>query len=423
MGRLVKFEKRVNEKARKAIKDLERNMSSEARLTAIQTLIPLGLAAVEAELQKELLDLIGVRYGRGNDIKRWGYNPGSVFLGDQKVKIEVPRARNILTQEEVQLSSYERLQDQQMIDDMALSRVICGMSQRNYERAAQQVPETFGIKKTSTCRRFIRASSAKLKAFMERDLSTIDIVAIFIDGKFLAENEIVIALGVTMDGDKIPLGFVETSTENHTICKQFLNGLKDRGLNLEREILFIIDGGKGIRKGIKEVMADKAIIQRCQWHKRENVVKYLSKEQQEEFRKKLQIAYGQPSYDKARAKLDVVKKELRLLNESAVASLEEGLEETLTLHRLGVFEKLGESLKTTNCVENVNKRLGVYTDRVDRWQNSNQRQRWVATALIEIEPRLRKVRGYKFLSELRMAMENGTSKGKQTKSEENKRAA
>jgi transposase-like protein len=423
MGKVVNFEKRVNNKARKTIRHLEKNMSSEARLIAIQTLIPLGLAAVEAELQRELQDLLGARYSRGNDVKRWGYNPGSVFLGDQKVKIEVPRARNVRTREEVQLSSYDRLQDQQMIDDMALSRVICGMSQRNYERAAQHVPETFGIKKTSTCRRFIRASSAKLKDFMERDLSGYDIVAIFIDGKFLAENEVVIALGVTIDGDKVPLGFIETSTENHKVCKDFINGLKERGLNLEREILIIIDGGKGIRKGVKEVMGNKAIIQRCQWHKRENVVSYLAKDKQAEFRKKLQTAYGQPTYEKAKARLDTVKKELRLINQSAVASLEEGIEDTLTLHRLGVFERLGESLKTTNCVENVNKRLGVYTDRVDRWQNSNQRQRWVATALLEIEPRLRKVRGYKFLNDLRMAMENYTSIGKQTESEENKRAA
>jgi transposase-like protein len=289
---------------------------------------------------------------------------------------------------------------------MALSRVIHGMSQRNYEKAAIHVPETFGIKKTSTCRRFIRASGKKLKEFMERDLSEHDIVAIFMDGKHFAGNEIVIALGVTLAGEKIILGMIETSTENHLVCKKFLLGLKDRGLNLDNEILFILDGGKGLNKGVNDVMKEKALIQRCQWHKRENVVSHLDKKNQDSFRGKLQAAYNLPTYEKARDRLNSIGRELKLLNKSALASLHEGLEETLTLHSLGVFGKLGESFKTTNCIENVNKQLATHTDRVDRWQNSDQRQRWVATTLLLIEPRLKKVKGYQHMGQLREAMTN-----------------
>lgn len=402
--RIINRGKRINAKARQSIEELERDMSFESRMAMIQSLIPLGLKAVELELLQEIAALAGPRYSRGGDIKRWGENPGSVYLGDQKVQMPVPRVRNVKTKTEVPLKAYERLQSPQVIDDMALSRVINGMSQRDYEKASIAVPETFGIKKTSTCRRFIRASAKKLKELLERDLSRHDIVAIFMDGKSFAENEIVIALGVTIDGDKVLLGFVETSTENHKVCKQFLLSLKDRGLNLENEMLFILDGGKGLYKGVKEVMGEKAIIQRCQWHKRENVVSYLDKENQDRFRCKLQAAYEQPTYEKAKNRLEAIKRELRLINESAVASLEEGFEETLTLHRLGLFTKLGESFKTTNCIENVNKLLATKTDRVDRWHHSNQRQRWVATAMLEIEPRLRKVRGHKFLGELRSAM-------------------
>ena len=402
--RIINRGKRINAKAQQAIEELERDMSFESRMAMIQSLIPLGLKAVELELQQEIAALAGPRYSRGGDIKRWGENPGSVYLGDQKVQTPVPRVRNVKTKTEVPLKAYERLQSPQVIDDMALSRVINGMSQRDYEKASIAVPETFGIKKTATCRRFIRASAKKLKELLERDLSRHDIVAIFMDGKSFAENEIVIALGVTIDGDKVLLGFVETSTENHKVCKQFLLSLKDRGLNLENEMLFILDGGKGLYKGVKEVMGEKAIIQRCQWHKRENVVSYLDKENQDRFRRKLQAAYEQPTYDKAKKRLEAIKRELRLINQSAVASLEEGFEETLTLHRLGLFAKLGESFKTTNCIENVNKLLATKTDRVDRWHHSNQRQRWVATAMLEIEPRLRKVRGHKFLGELRSAM-------------------
>ena len=415
MKRVIKKGKRINTKAQQAITELERDMKRESRLSMIQALIPLGMKAVEEELQLEIRELAGARYSRGGDFSRWGRNPGSVFLGDQKVKVPVSRVRNVMANEEVQLATYERLQSPQVVDDMALSRVIYGMSQRNYEQAAIQVPETFGIKKTSISRRFIRASAKKLREFNERDLSEHDIVAIFIDGKWFAENEIVIALGVTIEGDKVLLGFVETGTENHVVCRQFLLGLKNRGLNLEKEILFVVDGGKGLHKGIKEVMGGKAVIQRCQWHKRENVLKYLDKANQDVFRRKLQAAYQLPTYAKAKARLEAVKRELKLINESAVASLDEGLEETLTLHRLGLFEKLGQSFKTTNCIENVNKQLATKTDRVDRWQNSNQRQRWVATALLVIEPRLQKVKGHKHLTDLRTAMKELAEAKKQTK--------
>jgi putative transposase len=189
-----------------------------------------------------------------------------VYLGDQKVAIRVPRVRHKFLNEEVPLESYERLQSPQVIDDIVLRRVINGIAQGNYEKAAIEVPETFGIKKTAVCRRFIRASGKKLREFLERDLSGHDIVAVFMDGKTFAENSIVIALGITMEGDKVLLGFVETNTENHKVCRQFISGLKDRGLRTDHEILFVIDGGKGLYKGIKEVLADKAIVQRCQWH-------------------------------------------------------------------------------------------------------------------------------------------------------------
>jgi transposase-like protein len=394
----------INPATKAVIKDVDRNWQRESRLAMIQMLIPLGLEAVGEELQAEIRELAGEWYSRGGDVKRWGSNPGSVFVGDQKLGITVPRVRNLSTNEEVQLRAYHRLQSPQVIDDIVLSRVIGGISHGDYEKAAVQIPETFGIKKTAVCRKFIRASAKKLQWFLERDLSAHDIVALFVDGKTFGENEMVIALGITIDGDKVLLGFIETSTENYGVCRDFLNGLRDRGLCLDHEILFIIDGGKGLYKGIKKVMGAKAVIQRCQWHKRENVVEYLSPKKRDHFRRKLQNAYEQPTYDKAKKKLGIIRKELQFINASAVKSLDEGLEETLTLHRLGMFDKLGESFKTTNCIENVNKQVCKYTDRVSRWQNSDQRQRWVGMALIEIEPRLNKVRGYKFLKQLRMAM-------------------
>jgi transposase-like protein len=166
-----------------------------------------------------------------------------------------------------------------------------------------------------------------------------------------------------------------------------------------------MDGSKGIRKAVEEIFGRYALIQRCQWHKRENVVDYLPKARQAPFRKLLQPAYEEPTYEGAKRALMRVKRELSLINESAVRSLEEGLEETLTLHRLGLFEKLGKSLKTTNCIESIMALIGQKTDKVDYWRNSNQKQRWLATALLDIEPRLNRIRGYRYLPELRTALQ------------------
>ena len=154
------------------------------------------------------------------------------------------------------------------------------------------------------------------------------------------------------------------------------------------------------------VLGEKAIIQRCQWHKRENVVSYLPKKHQATFRRKLQAAYEAPTYNAAKKKLQSIRNELKLINESAASSLDEGLEETLTLHRLGLFKQLGRSFKSTNCIENLNRQIEAYLKRVCRWHNSNQRRRWIASALIEISPRLNKVCGHKSLLLLREKMKN-----------------
>ena len=355
----------------------------------------------------EVMRIAGARYTRTDpDLKRWGCNEGSVFLGDQKVAIAVPRVRDVSQGKEVPLSSYRDFQNPRGIDEVVFKRLINGISTRKYEKAALDVPATFGIKKSSVSRKFIRASARKLKECLERDLSGYDIVSIFIDGKGFAENEVIVAFGVTLEGKKVILGFIESSTENAQVCRDFMNELINRGLNTDNEILFVIDGAKGIHKGIKSALSKKAVIQRCQWHKRENILKYLDKSHQSNFRRKLQSAYEQPTYEAAKKKLNLIKRELAILNQSAVRSLEEGMEETLTLHRLGMFPKLGISLKTTNCIENIMRQVGIYTDRVSYWKNSDQRQRWVGTALQEIEPKLRIVRGYRHLKELREAMEN-----------------
>jgi putative transposase len=189
--------------------------------------------------------------------------------------------------------------------------------------------------------------------------------------------------------------------------------LIERGLKYDKGLLFVIDGAKGLRKAINEVFGVSGIVQRCQWHKRENVVAYLPKGLQAGFRRKLQAAYGKASYDEAIAALQRIKTELRLINESAVKSLEEGLDETLTMHRLGLKAKLGRSFTTTNMIESVMALLEQKTGKVDYWRNSNQKQRWVATSLLWAEQRLNKVNGYRHLSELRGVLMKEATTGKE----------
>ncbi len=413
-----KRKRKSNAKSRveAAMNIIKGGVDLDSRLALIQQLIPIGLMAVEEVLQAEVSELAGNRYHRDeNQNKRWGSNIGSVNLGGQKHSISVPRVRNQEKGQEVPLKSYRALQTDQGINDQTLAQVINGISTRKFEKAAMQIPSTFGIQKSSISRKFIQATAKKLQAFQDRDLSGHEILVIFMDGKHFAENEMIIALGVTLSGEKIILGAIESSTENHRVCRDFLVRLKDRGLQSQEKILFVIDGSKGLRKGIQTVLGKQAIIQRCQWHKRENVIAYLPKSEQSRFRRKLQKAYEQTSYGQAKQKLGAIRKELQLINESAVRSLDEGLEETLSLHRLGLFEQLGISLKTTNCIESLNSQLGGYTRRVSYWRNSNQRQRWVATALLEIEPSLRKIKGYRFLPLLKNNMEKFNQDKNQSK--------
>lgn len=282
--------------------------------------------------------------------------------------------------------------------------MLYGISCRDYAAAAQALPGAIGLSKSSVSRQAIDATAARLKAFQERQLSAYDIVGLFVDGKTFAEDSMVIALGVTLDGDKVPLGFVQTGTENGKVLTCFFEELKERGLRIDQGLLIIIDGSKGVRKAVSAAFAEHALVQRCQWHKRENVVAYSPKSQQASWRRRGQRAYEQPTCRQAKAALSKLHKELTLINTSAAASLEEGLEETLTLHRLGLFSQLGISFKTTNCLESLNSQVERYCGKVSHWKNSAQKHRWLASALLDIEPRLRKVKGYRHLSKLRLAL-------------------
>jgi hypothetical protein len=379
----------------------------DATVACIQALIPIGLTAVEEALTKELIRLAGPKHSRTGGLPgvvRWCRQRGSVYLADQKVPMTYQRARNRLTRQEVPLPTYHRLQAPSAADTGLFRKVLYGLSCRDYAPAAALVPQVFGLSPSSVSRRFIRASATQLQQLCERRLEAYDVVALLLDGKTFAEDEMVVAVGVTLTGEKVILGFVQTATENATVCAAFLRELRDRGLRIEQGLLCVLDGAKGFHKAIQTVFGAYGIVQRCQWHKRENVVAYLPKDLQAPWRRKLQAAYEAPTYAAAKPALLRLRHELTRLNESAVASLDEGFEETLTLHRLGVFRALGRSLKTTNCLESVNALIGQRTDKVDRWRSSDQKRRWLAAALLDIEPRLNRIAGFRALPVLRQAL-------------------
>ena len=375
----------------------------DTKVELIRSLVPLGLLHVEELLDAEVTALAGGRYARKDASvggRRHGSNPGTVGLAGQRVPIRVPRIRHVAGSE-MPLRSYEALHGERAVNDLLLKRVLYGISCRNYEAAAAAIPGAIGLSGSTVSRGFIQASAAKLRELQERDLSGEDVVAVVLDGKTFAEATMVIALGITMAGEKRFLGFVETDTENEKVLTPFLRSLVERGLDVSQGVLVILDGGKGLRSAVRKAFRDRALVHRCQWHKRENVVSYLAKTEQASWRQRLQRV---PEYDEARAALETLHRELEDRNQSAARSLAEGFDETLTLHRLGLYGVLGRSLKTTNCLESVNALVEERCAKVDHWQNSRQRHRWLATALLDIEPRLRKVMGYRHLPTLRAAL-------------------
>jgi len=244
-------------------------------LAMIQALIPLGLRAVEDALQEEVLALAGARYAHGDGhagVVRWGTQRGSIYLADQKLPISVPRVRDRAEGTEIPLATYATLQTPRARDAGLFRRVLGGISCREYEAAAEAVPAAFGLAKSSVSRRFIAASARSLKQLHERRHDDAQWLVLLLDGKTFASDQVVIALGVTTTGEKRILGLVQTATENKRVCAAFLRELMERGFSAAHGLLVVLDGAKGLRAAVREVLGDDVPVQRCQWHKRENVV-------------------------------------------------------------------------------------------------------------------------------------------------------
>lgn len=360
-----------------------------------------GLKIIRAVIEDEVMRRVGPRHqpDAASRCLRWGQQSGYVVFAGQKVAVQRPRVRTRQGQE-VQLDSYARLQHDGRRQRAVREGIVAGLTSRNYHRAVQSVLEGYGIEKSSVSRQFVQASAAQLKKLCEKKLDDLDLVAILIDGIHLGQHVLVVALGIDSGGKKHVLGLWQGATENTTVVQALLEDLEVRGLNPKRRYLFMIDGAKALRAGIERVFGERAEVQRCQIHKRRNVKEHLPKSAQGDTDRRIRNAYAMTGYAEAQAELGKIFRQLERINPSAARSLQEGLEETLTVHRLGVGTLLRRTLASSNPIESCFSIVEKVARNVKRWRAGDHALRWTATGLLEAEKKFRRVKGYRELERL-----------------------
>jgi transposase-like protein len=359
----------------------------DAKLQLLRHHAEMARLLAENILEGEVQALAGERHDRksaGNSLRRWGTNPGSIRVDGERVPIEVPRVRDVKAGKERPLESYQAMKKSKIGKELT-DAILLGLSQGDYQQVAGQFVDGFGLSQSSVSRRFQERAEQALQEFESRSLEEENFLALWLDGKHVAGEQMIVCLGVTETSYKKVLGFTQATTERPEPIVQLLRDLLEWGLTFEEGIILcVIDGSKGLQKAIREVFGSRAEVQRRQWHKRENVVSYLPKADQKTWRKKLQRAYQEPTCEAAKERLTDLHAELQQVSRSAARSLQEGLEETLTLHRLGLFEELGRSLKTTNCIENFMGEGGSGPHRQRETMAPHpQRHQWMALAVME----------------------------------------
>ena len=340
---------------------------------------------------------------------RHGTERGSVTLGGRRVPVARPRVRAADGSREVPVPSYELFNGTELLGKMALERMLAGVSTRRYpaglEPVGQAVEETSrSTSKSAVSRKFVAMTESALADLLGTDLSTLDLVAVMIDGVYFAEHLCVVALGIDIEGTKHPLGLVEGSTENTTVVKGLLTGLRDRGLDTTRPILAVLDGAKALAAGVREVF-DHPVIARCQLHKLRNVRDHLPEKMRGPVEKRMRKAYHAGSALDAEAQLTALAKELDKTHPGAAASLREGMAETLTVLRLDVPPTLARTLRSTNAVESMISISRDHSRNVKRWRDGQMAMRWCAAGMVEASKQFRRVNGHLHLPALRTSLE------------------
>jgi putative transposase len=355
-----------------------------------------GLQLMDLLMQEEVREVVGERSQRQMDrtASRWGSERGYCVVMGQKVPIERPRVRTT-DDKEVRLGSYEMFHRGEPLTETVWAKLMLGLSTRKYGQAVREFSEAYGLEKSAISEHFIEASREKLKAMMERRLDKTRLCALLIDATPFEGQQMVAALGIDEYGRKTILGIRQGATENATVVGELLADLVERGLDFTEPRLYILDGGKALSTAVKKHAGESAAIQRCQVHKRRNVLDHLTDEQKPAIAKKLNAAYALEDYGAAKQALNVLHRELMDLNPSAARSLGEGMEETLTVHRLHLPAQLRKTMASTNVIESAFSIVERVCRNVKRWHGGDQRERWVGSGLLVAEKQFRRITGYK----------------------------
>ncbi len=373
-----------------------------------------GILLMLAAMDSECVRIAGPKNAK-NPLRAanwWGSDLRPVYYDKQEVIIDRPRLRG-KNNKEIPLATYEAFRDPKGMKESVLKNMVLGISSRNYEEAVSGFIKGYGIKKSSVSRHFVKATAEQMRGFLERDLSGLDLVAIFIDGIDFKGHLLVVAMGLDRDGRKHVLGLHQGATENTEVCKSLLEDLARRGLDTGKDYLFVLDGAKALRSAVTRMFGAETLVQRCQAHKRRNVLKHLPEKHQNAVDARISAAYKMSDYDESRKSLDLTVRYLEKINPDAAASLKEGLEETLTVHRLGITGLLRKTLATTNPLESCFSGVRTTTGRVKRWRGDDMAQRWAVAALLRAEKKFRRVKGYKELPKLAAVLQQKSLDGKE----------
>ena len=392
--------------------------------------VEVGLGVLRELLEQEVDELVGPK-GKWNPDRsavRHGHENGEVTLGGRRVPVKRPRARTVDGESELPLETYEHFADRDALEEVVLERMLAGVSTRQYRRAQEPVGEQLetdarSTSKSAASRVFVARTRQQLWKLMRRPLSDLRLAVIMLDGIELHGYTNIVALGITTEGEKLALGLWDGSTENAAVAAALLSDLVDRGVDVEQGLLFVIDGSKALRKSIRQVFGHDVPVQRCTQHKQRNVLDHLPERDRPAVKARLRRAWKDTNYQSALQQLNTLALELDHAHPGAAASLREGMEETLTVTRLGITGKLKLTLQSTNPCESMISTVRVIQRNVKRWTSGDMCLRWTAAGMLEAETRFRKVEGYRGLAGLAVKIEHDLLRNRQpdshTSTEEN----
>ena len=368
-----------------------------------------GLAALDELFRAEAGALAGPkgRHQAQRTHHHWGTTATELTFGGRRVQVRRPRIRGTAGGEAT-LPSVAAFRDRDPLTARMMQQLVAGVSTRQYEASLEAPPSgrrSRGSSKSAVSRTVVRRTRQRVQVQLTRRLEGLEVVALFVDGVVVAQQTVIVALGITPAGHKEPLGLRLGSTENAVVCTELLQDLLARGLPLDGRVLCVIDGGKGLRKALGDVLGDAAVIQRCQLHKGRNLDALVPKTRQAYVRATLRRAYQAASAPAARRQLMALATWLeRNGHADAAASVREGLEETLTVLKLGLPPALRRFFATTNCIENLIGTLRHVTRNIKRWRDGDMRRRWLGLGLLRAAERFRRIKRHGELGALVTAL-------------------